>query len=278
MERKKNGKNIVAITLAVIFSVCAIAFLFAETSFRLAHKWKQWKPTYEKQDISALILQEELSSEEYELLYAQTGLTKIGIDGLRQMHDYGKILNIQAAYFAKQRVWKDNFAPYTCIESIDEQIPNAALRAGDIVVSDTTHVMGFRLGHAALVLDSKGSTLEAFSIGTDSEVAHISAFTTTASFIILRPKNEETARRAAAYAKEDLEGIPYSFFRGILNKKNPKKLKDTQCAHIVWYAYKQCGLDLDSDGGGLVTPQDLANSEHLEVVQVYGFHPQKLWK
>lgn len=278
MEKKKKGKKIVAVTLAVIFFVCAIAFLLAETSFRAAHKWKQWKPTYEKQDISALIRQAELTDEDYELLYAQTGLTKIGIDGLRQTNDYGKILAIQTAYFAEQRVWKDNFAPYTCIESIDEQIPNAALQAGDIVVSDTTHVMGFRLGHAALVLDRYGSTLEAFSIGTDSEIADISAFTTTASFMILRPKDEETAKKAAAYAKAELVGIPYSFFRGILSKKNPTCLKDTQCAHIVWYAYKQCGLDLDSDGGGLVTPQDLANSEHLEVVQVYGFPPQKLWK
>jgi len=65
---------------------------------------------------------------------------------------------------------------------------------------------------------------------------------------------------------------------GILSKKNQKNPNRTHCAHLVWRAFKQFGIDLDSNGGKIVKPQDIANSPHLEVVQIYGFHPEKLWK
>ncbi len=278
-KKRRSWKKVLAITLAVILFLCAFAFAFAEISFRAAHKWKQWTPDYEKRDIGELVQKTQLTDEEYQILYEQTGLTKLGVDGLRKKGLSRRILQIQDSYFTDYKIKRDNFAPYTCIEELDDQIPNAALEAGDIVVSNTTHVMGFRLGHAALVLNEYGETLEAFAIGTDSEIADISAFTTTASFMIFRPNvTAEKRLEVAEYARENLVGVPYSFFRGILTKKFPKKLKNTQCAHIVWYAYKKFGIDLDSDGRGLVTPQDLANSKHVELVQTYGFNPKKLWK
>ena len=51
----------------------------------------------------------------------------------------------------------------------------------------------------------------------------------------------------------------------------------TSCAHLVWEAYQSTGLDLDSDGGKIVTVKDLANSEYLDVVQVYGVDPEEIW-
>ena len=39
---------------------------------------------------------------------------------------------------------------------------------------------------------------------------------------------------------------------------------------LVWYAYRQFGLDLDGNGGALVLPFDLANSSQMELVQVFG--------
>ncbi len=44
----------------------------------------------------------------------------------------------------------------------------------------------------------------------------------------------------------------------------------THCAHLVWYAYKQFGYNVDSDGGFITTPRDLYNSDLWEVIQVYG--------
>ena len=66
----------------------------------------------------------------------------------------------------------------------------------------------------------------------------------------------------------------YATFSG---KKFQQPLKGTQCAHLVWYAYKNFGIDLDCNGGCVVKPQDMANSPYMQVVQIYGFDPEKLW-
>lgn len=49
------------------------------------------------------------------------------------------------------------------------------------------------------------------------------------------------------------------------------------CSHVLWYAFKQFGINLDSNGGLLVMPRDIARSPHLELVQNFGFDPEKLW-
>ena len=47
-------------------------------------------------------------------------------------------------------------------------------------------------------------------------------------------------------------------------------VRGTQCAHLVWLAYAAYGYDIDSNGGLIVTPKDIAESELFEVVQIYG--------
>ena len=65
---------------------------------------------------------------------------------------------------------------------------------------------------------------------------------------------------------------------GILSfQYNEDSFTRTQCAHLVWYAYRHFGVDLDSNGGLVVTPPEMANSPYVEVVQIYGFDPVKLW-
>ena len=74
----------------------------------------------------------------------------------------------------------------------------------------------------------------------------MSVFNDYASFMILRPDPErisdETRLNIAAYANEELTGIPYTVFAGIFRKKYQQPLKGTQCAHIVWYAYRRFGM------------------------------------
>ena len=105
-------------------------------------------------------------------------------------------------------------------------------------------------------------------------------------------KTTHYAKAAAQYAKNYLQDIPYHLLAGVgerlfadgvsivtvhTTEENGavgvpvSQLKGTQCAHLVWYAYKQVGIDLDSDGGILVTPYDIQNSPYLEVVQSYGY-------
>ena len=79
------------------------------------------------------------------------------------------------------------------------------------------------------------------------------------------------------FEANELLGITYDPTVGVLSRKYNEEIGATQCAHIFWYAFYKHGYDIDSNGGAVVTPKDIANSEYFEVVQVSGFNPQTLW-
>ena len=280
-RKKKNVKKRVAITLAcIVFFVGSVLLGLQIGVIYTDRTWVHWWPDYEKKDITATLEKSTLTAADYEPLYEQTGLTKLGVDGLRDSGNSRQILKIQDFYFEEHTVTCSRFNPYTYSETIEKHAPIAKLEDGDIVVSATTHVSGWRLGHAALVVDGDTGTLaEAFGPGEVSKLSSISSFTDLANLMILRPKfPKEFREQVAEYAKENLLGVKYSFAVGILSKKyNEDSFTRTQCAHLVWYAYRHFGVDLDSNGGLVVTPPEMANSPYVEVVQIYGFDPVKLW-
>ncbi|MCM1027405.1 MAG: hypothetical protein NC432_13310 [Roseburia sp.] len=168
-----------------------------------------------------------------------------------------------------------------------------AVRTGDILVTFSGHFFGWRSGHAGIVIDGEeGLTLEAVSPGSVSRVCTVDSWEEYPCFALLRLKDstEEEAAEIASYAAEYLTGVPYELFR--LTERNGRSLlpgegeeaarerglneepiSGTQCAHLVWSAFYPFGYDLDSDGGWIVTPKDLYESELLEVVQLYGLSP-----
>lgn len=122
----------------------------------------------------------------------------------------------------------------------------------------------------------KGEVLQATAYGENTLIGDVTDFTSRINFLVLRPKaSAETKQKVAAYAKENLVGIPYDAFAGVITHKNT--IPRTQCAHIVWYAYKQFGVDLVSENKLMILPYDLANSDGVEVVQSFGFDPEKKW-
>ena len=98
------------------------------------------------------------------------------------------------------------------------------------------------------------------------------------NYAVLRVKGTQknVGEKVAAYAKENLCNLPYRLSAGLLGDKAPD-VQDPffglQCAYAVWYAWQQFGYDLDSDGGRLVTAQDILHSECLEIIQIYGMNP-----
>ncbi len=151
------------------------------------------------------------------------------------------------------------------------------MREGDVLIAKNTHSLGWRHGHAAIVIDSeKGKTLEAVLLGQNSSIQSINKWTSSPSFMLLRPKEGIDGREVAAYALETVHEIPYGLFVGI-PQKFPEVASKTQCAHLVWYPYYRFGYDVDYDGGWLVTPKDIANSEFFEPVQIFGVDPENLW-
>ena len=243
--------------------------------------WENWYPDYAKEDISVILSKTTLTDEDYQTLYEQTGLTKLGVDSTLARYGKSRILKIQDFYFEEHPMKVNHFNPFTYLEEIDEKATFCAVEEGDIIMSSTTYVSWFRYGHAALIVGEDGSTVESTSPGSESEINHINAFARLANFVVLRPKfDKELKAQVAAYARENLVGLPYRMMTGIFTKKykDGQDPKYTQCAHIVWSAYKKFGIDLDSTGGRVVKPQDMYLSEHVEIVQIFGFHPEKIWE
>lgn len=147
------------------------------------------------------------------------------------------------------------------------------LEDGDILLTDCAHSFGWRHGHAALVLDGRlGLTLEAVTVGVPSDIQSAQRWRRYPTFTVMRLKNADpvTRRAVAEYALEHLRQVPYRLTSGLFDDSLPSELSGSQCAYLVWYAYRQFGYDLDSDGGRLVTVEDLRRSPYLEVVARVG--------
>lgn len=173
------------------------------------------------------------------------------------------------------------------------------LEDGDILITFNSHFLGWRNGHAAIVIDAdKGRTLEALTLGQNSSVRSVESWENRPAFAVLRLRDATVEKRAeiADYAEDNLEELPYRLTAGmwdwtsVLRKTEDYRamevpvaeaegitetasLTGTHCAHLIWYAYDKFGYNLDSDGGLIVTPRDLYDSPLLEIVQVYGMKP-----
>ena len=162
------------------------------------------------------------------------------------------------------------------------------LQNGDVLITKNSRFLGWRNGHAGLVVDAQnGLVLEAIMLGMDTKLCKIEKWLDYPSFQVLRVKEEleVPVERVVEYASKHLVGVPYQLLAGVRSRilgsngatvsekegGEATVVKGTQCAHLVWYAYMLVGLDLDSDGGWLVTPKDVQESPYLEVVQSYGY-------
>ena len=280
--RKKlswQNRLLIIICAILFFAVAVLGVLGLGVRYTEKY-WDYWSPDYEKRDILPLLQKDERTEEDYRVLYEQTGLTKIGVDGLLDENKIARILTIQEYFFSKPKLETSRFAPFTYLEEVDGIAPLAILEDGDVIVSATTRVSWWRYGHSALVVDGDGGViLEALEPGSKSRCAHASTMANLANFMVLRPKLDKSVRNeVAAYALKNLRDVPYRLTVGVFSKKyDPDTLKGTQCAHLVWYAYKKFGVDLDANGGGIVKPQDMARSSQVEVVQTFGFNLDRLW-
>ena len=127
------------------------------------------------------------------------------------------------------------------------------------------------------MLDDEGTVLlEHMSIGNTSCVTSAKNWGKYPGFVVLRYPDTDVATKAADYAREHLLNIDYNIFAGIIkkDKSDEQKPESSHCSHIVWQAYMAMGIDIDRDGGPLVTPYDVAMCKELRVVQIYGIHPE----
>jgi uncharacterized protein YycO len=278
------------VLVAVVFIAIAIGVVLILDY--IVDKDRIWKPDYLKTDLDHIIIKETLSKEDYDEVFKQTGLGRLAIDRLRLDNDEASevkavLKKYQENFFKPITVKCRKIGWITFEENIValekkniEAFQIANLRKGDVFITKSTHSIGWRHGHAAIVVDEeKKMTLESTLWGHDSTIQGVDKWRTYPSFMLLRLKNDDDGYKAAEiadYAREHMAGVPYGLLAGFPIKA-PIPIKKTHCSHLVWYPFYIHGYDIDSNGTWLVTPKDIANSDLFEVVQVYGVNPLEIW-
>lgn len=213
-------------------------------------------------------------------IFKYTGLSPSGAEEMIKAGREDDVKKLNRLYFEKPGIKKQYILfPVTAEDKITSDLPPLApVKKGDILVSFSTYTLDWRHGHIALALTDGGEMcLEHISAGKKSVITKGKKWNRYSNFVLLRYPDEKTAAMAANYALSKLEGVPYSIFAGIKvkDKSGYEKADSSHCSHIVWQAYKAVGADLDSNGGRLVTPHDIAMSPKLKTVQIYGVNPQE---
>ena len=284
MSKYKHNRfiKILSIILVVLVAFEVVNFILSEITDTKAYKDavavsdEIWNKTENKLNNG-----EGLTDEDYQLIFSQTGLGKAAVEYLVENDNVQAIEEYRQYYLQDKNyscVREGVFACHEFITSEDgEKIENpglANIENGDIIVTLSIHSLGWRHGHAAIVTDAeKGITAQAVMIGEKSDFGTIEEWDEFPLIAVLRLKDvkENTQNEIAQFASEKLIGINYALSAGIIGGGDFEDAPfTTHCAHFVWYAYKHMGFDIDSNGGAVVTPKEILQSDKLEVVQVYG--------
>lgn len=264
-----------------ILLAAAVFLLFSAAFFQpFVHGFSANGGQRVRQPIEKILEKKKLDEKDYQVLLEQTGLGKAAIDDMRKRADYQieDILLFQDYFFCDAKVECRSSTLFTKQDKVilkdNRQIPMAKLEDGDILISFSSHSLGWQHGHAALVVDGENMLdLEAVMPGSSSTIKSCRYWNTYSDFMILRLKNASEEERAniASFARENLTDVPYSLLSGFFGKREAADAKEmtAQCAYLIWYAFMRFGYDLDSDEGRLVTVGDLKDSPLLEVVQVF---------
>lgn len=247
-------------------------------------------PDYEKLSLRELAGKNTLQEKDYETLFRQTGLGKPAVDMLYETepNPHDRLLSLQKyqrAFFAPicwNGVTKfcspNTFQRQTPEGCTPVDVPMVPVEDGDIILTTASATLGFPNGHTGIVIDAgKGLCLEAIAINTNSAACQLNHWTNYANFMVYRLKDckSEIPRAVARNAAATLLEKPYSLTVGLIGKKYEpcSSLTATHCAHLVWEAYADYGYDLDSNDGLLVNVEDIAHSDYLELIQMYGLSP-----
>lgn len=301
MNSKRKHKKLCAALLGTVFLLAAAGVAARQSAME---EEARYLPDYAKVDLSVYIEERrELQEADYMLLVRQTGLGRQAVDFLAGQDRLEELVLWQEKYFAELLVecrantiltWEERLHPaersMQTGRSIDDWELIPCLEDGDILITFNSHTLGWRNGHAALVIDAQNRlVLEASRLGSSSKVVSMKHWEEYPAFVVLRLKGTEFGERKAIAeaAERSLDGIPYRLEAGMGSRlfavfageteqaMAPAALKGTHCAHLAWYAYRQMGYDLDSDGGLIVTPRDIYESPLLEVVQVFGMSAER---
>lgn len=270
--KKKKWPKPIKIIIGILIVALSIPLIMYLLQRYGAHMEGQFVPDYPR-----VTLTEE---SDYETIFLQTGLGKEAVDKLLKKGDFEEILKAQEAFFNPPEMECTEFLGwFTRMDQIKERGPDLAdLQPGDILITLSTHSLGWHHGHAALVID-ENTLLESKVLGTDSMLSYNSGWEKYSNYAVLRVKDttEEQREELVEFARNEMVGHPYTLLAGFIGKKAPdidESYFGVHCSYLVWYVWNYFGYDLDSDGGRLPTSYDLLHSDKVEIVQVYGMDPR----
>ncbi len=284
MNKKQNKyMRFISILLIIVVAFKTVDFTLSEITDMWAYKdvgevagGTSWAVVCKKLEEGKA-----LDEKDYGVIFSKTGLGKPAVEGFSKDERLEKIEEYSDYYNADKDFACVREGVFACHEYITNNegaaIQNpvfANLQNGDIIITLSIHSLGWRHGHAAIVIDAeKGITAQAVMIGEKSALGHIGEWRDFPLVAVLRAKNVDAkiTNEIAEFTKEKLIGIEYSLAAGLLSGRDVNTIPSTtHCAHYVWYAYKCFGIDIDSNGGHVVTPKEILHSDNLEIVQVYG--------
>lgn len=243
-------------------------------------------PTSTRLDISALLEKGAFTRADYSQLFSQTGLGRPAVDALLKERDgKARILAFQREYFTRNKLFTEKLNVFTSQETLvaDTKYSSdcfglAPLKDGDILLTKSTQTFFWRHGHCGIVINAeKGISLESLEPGTVSMKQDISKWRQYSTLKVLRLKNpdQKILDNIVKYSERSLSGIKYNILAPKCRGKIVPEYEN--CSLMIWQAFISSGYDLDSNKGVFVTPEDIAKSPLLEIVQIKGFNPQKAW-
>ncbi len=134
------------------------------------------------------------------------------------------------------------------------------LEPGDIVLGGNTGSSWGHWTHSALYLGD-GQVMDTFlqtGITPRPVTAYNEYYSHAGALRVKAPR--EVKEKAVALAKE-MQGRPFY----MLGSRDSDSL--FYCTKVVWYVYKQLGIDLDPEGPYWVVPDRIARSEHVEAIE-----------
>lgn len=240
-----------------------------------------WCPDVEYKDVIEICKKENLTDEDYLEIFNQTGISPYAIKRIIEDGRLNRLQQLNKYYLTKPNI-KQSYLwfPFTMMDyTVSQRTPLVNLKNGDILVHFNTHTLDWRHGHVGLVVDVENDkVLEHAVIGETSYYSSLSNWNRQSKFLVLRYEDEEIIDDVLEYAKNNLLDLKYNIFVGVFDNKDKSESNDkfsSNCSHIIWQAFKKFDIDLDSNGGNIVTPKDIALSNKLKVVQIYGIDTEK---
>lgn len=197
MNRKYNRyMRFISVLLIVIVAFKTVDFTLSEITDIWAYEdvgqssGTGWAVVYEKLENG-----DTLTEKDYDLIFSQTGLGKPAVDVL--IDNPEKIEEYREYYLADKDYSCVREGVFACHEYITDTDGNAIqnppfvnLQNGDIIITLSIHSLGWRHGHAAIVVDAeKGTTAQAVMLGEKSAFGHIGDWRNFPLVAVLRPKN-----------------------------------------------------------------------------------------